>query len=215
MLKNSQKSQIASFLKNRDFSLSDFEIISDDDSNIFELSHKASPYYFKIQILNSDVFHVFFSPSASSLNETVISNISWNTSMQYLAKWADYVKEEMESTDPWADLEEEGTFQGDDTMFTPEELALVDKAIDASAQKLIDIAKSEGVQKTLKDINKDIKYLKEEARNRTRYKWRDIFVETFAAKLVEWGISAVFMSGIIQILVKNAEPLLKLMAGAQ
>lgn len=198
-------------LKDRDFSISDFEVIENSETRIFELIHKASDYYFRILVRQDGAFNAIFAPSESSLSETTAQRIGWPLVLTYISNWISYVREELESEDPWANLEDEGTFNGDDTAFTPEELEVVDRAIDASAQELLYVAKSKGIEKTLEDIKEDIQYLKEEARNRTRYKWRDLFVEVITTKLVEWGIDVIVMSSIIEVLVKNAEPLLKIM----
>ncbi len=182
-----------------------------------ELTHGETKDFFRFEMSSGkngriSIF-VTYTPSEDVMKKRVLTVASdWDSVLVYFGQWVKLVQTELEAVDPWAAPAESATFNDEDTRFTPLELKTVDKAIDTSMEELLKVAADNGIQKTLADIQKDIKYLKEQARKKTKSQWLDLFKEVIAAKLLEWGINALAASTILQVLYEAAEPALTLMA---
>lgn len=216
MFKNSQKAEIANIIDGRELlSSGDFEQKIGGEGRILRLTYKDNKDFFLIINLRTDnAFDIVFSPSETSLRDTTLTQISWSNVIASVRAWAIYLNNEIASVDPWAELDDSNTFEGKDTNFTPAELEVVDRAIDAAMVELIKEANARGINKKLDDIQDDIKFLKAEARKQTRFKWRDFFIQTITAKILEWGLDALVMTGVLKVLVENAEPFLRIIASS-
>ncbi|MDB5176465.1 MAG: hypothetical protein JWN75_133 [Candidatus Saccharibacteria bacterium] len=216
IFKPSQRSEIASIMRQNGLEPNDFRLKESDNEYTSTLTfrHTKSDASFTIES-NGNSFEITFSPSESSMKSSLIGGMAWNSVTQYVAKWASYVRANEDADDPWSEQTEEAfkDFQENENNFTQEELARLDPAIESSFEQLLLIAKEKGYTPTQKDllqISEDIKYLKDEARKSSKRKWLDLFMGIVVTKLVDWGLESGLFGIIVAKLFEMSHEVLKL-----
>jgi hypothetical protein len=176
-LRSSQKVKFGEVIVSRQLMPRDFEwrvnpkpSLSTSD-NPQEIFHKETEHFFRFEERNGSAIYITYTPDEHTAKPVSITVDSWRSLLGHFDRWVKLIKEEVEAIDPWADPEDSDTFNEENTLFTPLELKSVDRAIDRSMEKLLEIANENGVGKTLEDIKEDIAYLKERARKSSRAEW--------------------------------------------
>ena len=180
--------------------------------NAVELKHKHSNFFIKVEEgRNSDQearLFITYAPNEGSLSPEIVAVKDWERYVAYFETWIKLVVSEVTADDPWSTLSESSTFKDEDTKFTQAELVNVDKAVDAAFTTLLQRAADSGQNRTLKSIQKDIKFLKDEARKQTRNKWLDLFKQVVAGMVLEWGLQAAVNADVLNTLYEAAKPIL-------
>lgn len=184
---------------------------------VYEIVHTDSKDFFRFEADHKDdgrtVMYVTYVPSDDTLApKTLVGVTDWKSVVSYFDNWVAIIQKESEAVDPWAEPESTVFEKNDEKGFTKQELVTVDKAIDKSMEELIATANQHGIEATLADIQEDIKYLKQQARTKSKSAWLDIFKSYIAQKLLDWGISTLAATTILQVLYEAAKPTLQLMA---
>jgi len=219
MLRTYQKSQLAkavtgSGLRIEDFRLKpgDTDVTFDSRPEIFSMNCKIIDAEFSVFSRDGEAYNVVYHPSASSTNKSSLSNLGWNALTQTLDSWLAYVRQDIESDDPWSELEDSESFKDTDEKFKPAELDILDKAIDESIGHLIDTANSKGMEITLESLTQEINELKAQARKETKGKWLERFKGYISGKIIDWGLEKAIELSVIQILYESAKPVLHILA---
>jgi len=218
MLRTYQKSQLAYAVKESGLKIEDFSLRPGNSDETFEsipeifrIKCKTIDAEFNVFSRNGEAYNVVYHPSASSTNKSSLRNLAWSSLMQTLDSWLVYVRQDIESDDPWSELEDSESFKDTDEKFKPAELDILDKAIDESIGHLIDTANSKGMEITLESLTQEINELKAQARKETKGKWLERFKGYISGKIIDWGLEKAIELSVIQILYESAKPVLHIL----
>lgn len=214
MLKR-QANQVARAIQSAGLNTSEFawkeENSKSSTSMIDVLIHKESGLYFKFDVSDGDVFGqnssriARYAPGTQHVSEYT-THTSWEGMFSSLKEWLKSLRQEL-GPDLWSENEPEEFEAWSDhdknQDFKPNEIKKVYDGLERVETLLI--KHSDKTEKTIKDINENIKFLKNTAMKSTKREFKYIFIGLIVNKLTDWAIKTITIQHIILVLVQNAK----------
>jgi hypothetical protein len=182
-------------------------IFAGDESYVTEIKVEGTHYFFRLREDFGHNFTLNYSPALDAVEREMKRLSGWNEAITNFAWWLQSLKQEMETTDKWAEAYQLSTDEIESSQFTQTELLRIETAFGEFRKQLKQ--QQSLTQNQLRTINGKLDYLLEEAKTTKKREWRLLAYGAFMEMLIHenvHGQAAALAFGLLKTALEHVFP---------